>query len=362
MKIIKLLLIVLVTILLILAIRWATNRLPISDGVAPKQPVWVFKAPTRVDCSPSAEDSLVVFQTAKSTYVLESSTGAIRWEVDIPQNETSCYSPLIIDKYVIVETRKGDIAVLVRDTGEMVWKTSQGIAGNPVEDIKVSNGIVYVARYNSYLTAYALDSGEILWDKSVPDRSSLFLVPHNDKIILAAGELIRVYDAVSGKLVLEKHLETGIIKVVSDEKTLYLAVTQGDFVNLLAVDINSFESLWDISFRTYTNPAGAKLNLVNHVLYLSGDHISSISCSNGKLLWINKSLSDLGMSTVLDDKIFVPEWDSRLHILDASTGTEIGKISVSNFQFWTVGDSISPIKSGDLLIWNYSNRVFAYRP
>jgi outer membrane protein assembly factor BamB len=342
------------------------STLPISKGNLPKQPMWVFNADGRILCTPESYNSLVVFQTSLSAYAIDSSTGAIRWQVNIPGHQNSCASMLSNGPYLVLQDQNAGIVVLNAETGEVIWRKqfiSQVASNNfPIEDMKVNGGILYVARYNDSLTAYNFITGDIIWSVKVPDRSSLFVITHDNKIILAATNLIRVYDSGSGTLVFEKDIQTGIVSLTSDDKRLYLAITDADYVDIEAMDIQTLESYWKLPLLDFRNTADERLYLDNDILYLSGDYILSASPSTGKIFWANKSVANLGTPISMNNKIFVPEWQSQLLALDLHTGDEIGQIALPiNFP-WRYGNGQSPTKINNLLIWAISNRIFAYRP
>jgi len=160
------------------------------------EPIWAFKPQSTIFGSLLNDSSDLILQTSGSIYSLNVDSGKTLWQKEAlaTRSEDSASMKLSGDNLLMPE-KNGIIAVYSEKTGELIWKDSSNFENSWIEDIDVSSNTLYVARYSEYLTAYDLSNGEFLWDKVVPSRTSLYVMPDEDKVYLGTGESICAYGA-----------------------------------------------------------------------------------------------------------------------------------------------------------------------
>lgn len=339
---------------------------PESVGLFPHEPMWIFQAAERIIAAPVVvQDKWIIVRTAKGIYWLDAE-GMPLQRVEVSGSTClNCFNspPVLCGEWLLVPEGRHALSAFF-SMGALAWRVipSPGPYGGyipsnaPVESIACGEGIAYAARYNWDLTAYELLTGNVLWESSVPDRSTLSLATDGRIVYLGANIYIKAYDGFSGDLIWSEKMGTFVRSIQLVGKTLYVGLFKAPF---LAIDVDTRSIRWQADF-----PAGEYPFLIDgNIIYITNqEHLAAISREDGQVLWQRKlPNADLGTSVVAKGVLYIRDTGGYLYALEVSTGRELGGLKVqSDGPFIYLSDRGPAVVRNLLLVPFGDNRLLAY--
>jgi outer membrane protein assembly factor BamB len=313
------------------------------------EPVWVFKPQQRIVTSLLDDNSHLFIQTLDSIYSLDIHTGEILWQTGFRADPVYGTQMKVSGDILLVQGEHATVAAYSANSGKLLWQNRFTVYGWIV-DMAVNENNLYVARHSTYLTAYNLSNGNILWSQEVPDRNSLFVFAEKDKVYLGTSDLVRIYETqevIPGKLLQEHNLNGLVASMKKVENTLYVAYYKNENISFSALDINTFENRWSIQFVQLPNVSSINSMIVeNETLYATGDRVAAIALQDGKVLWISDKEISFKASAVSRDAIYALD-ETYLYAFDKSTGDEMERIPLPGISPLT---SLVQVKHSNLFI------------
>jgi outer membrane protein assembly factor BamB len=346
---------------------------PSARGDFPADPVWVYQADDRIVSTPVIQDSLVFLRTPKSIIALDPANGKQVWRVDshIPMqlNEGDLtIAPVVNEDYLVVAEEGSGLGVFSNRTGQLEWRTPGNktfdktpLIGS-IEAYAIAGDKLFVARNSTFLAAYDLNSGDILWGRRVPNKAILDVETDGDVVYLSASETLQGIDPSTGEVLWERDFASIITNILLDGNTLYVLLPFGS-ESLVALDLNTLQEIWSIASTEFNDEELRTILPAGDVLYFGGDRLYALSEGNGSKIWESEETGPLEQPLVIDNKVIVRNKDKELFLFEAGSGERIGSLGVRINTLQQRSPERSPAAFGDLLIVPFGDRrVFAYQP
>ncbi len=300
------------------------------------KPEWVYNAGERIISPPLAVGSLVMLQTTKSVRALDVSTGALRWEAEGPVDPNfylvEPYGGVMRSANGLLLTAKGGAPILALSiqTGRVVWQERpETTFDESVTDMQVSSDGVYVARYNSYLSAFDLRNGTLAWASRVPSRTQPQIFLMNDRVVLVAGNSLEIFDATWGTMLAEHTLDGLVDAAVLKGSILYLALFNGPY-SFEALNLESAMYLWRISREASESSMLSDISSItaeDKTLYASGLLLIAISAEDGQMLWATNPDGPLGVGVAQAGRVYARGY-RFVYGYDLKTGKETSSLPI----------------------------------
>jgi len=324
--------------------------------------VWKFDAQSAVVGSPIFDGNNVYIQTETDVLALKSSTGTMIWKTSVLRSsgDTDRHFLQIKDKILMVFRKESPALALSAETGDILWGNQP--IDRDVIDVSVYEDILYEARYSSFLTSYAIYSGNINWSSNVPSRTSLYIFPEKDVVYLGTSSGLLAFDAAKGQVMWEydlKGLAGGMAKV---NNILYLAFIKGE-CSFAAFDIQSLSYLWCIPKDNVSALSVINNVLVeNNVVYVSGNKLVAVSSDSGNLIWQSETRDNFGPPVLSNNQMYT-QGQSRIYEISLTTGKGESMFSYPNMYIisWMSRSNIAPVIINDLILITIKNNLYAYK-
>jgi outer membrane protein assembly factor BamB len=349
----KLLLILLVIAFAILIVRLNLRNNGLDDYFSSLQIVWKFKTSDPITSTPTVDGKRIFIRTINSVYALDSSTGLQLWQLKSLINSPLSLAPIAYGNYLIVPEADSRIAVFSADKGQLIWRTPviDPVLTHPaaidIEAIVAQNNNIYVARFGWALTAYRLESGEVLWEHDLAGRSNPNLAIDDKAIYLGVGPKLKALDLVNGNLLWEYEVGGYIGPMTIDENILF--VLDEEYSNVLAIDVNNHLLKWEDKLAA-NNFAFNCIQVQSDKVYVSSQSLIVLSKYSGQLMWQSKKTGPLECPVMNNDNIYVRNTNTSLFVFKGKLGEEIGKLRVSPNSTMKHEPNRSPVISNGLLI------------
>jgi outer membrane protein assembly factor BamB len=274
------------------------------------------------------------------------------------------------DDILLAQGRNATIMAYSANSGKLLWQ-NRFTNDYWIEDMGIFDNSLYVARHSTYLTAYNLNDGEILWSQRVPDRTSLFVFPDRETVYLGTSDSLRSYGVKTydgdylgpGRLLWEYSLDGLVDYMEKVDDTIYIAYYQDEGISFSAMDIKTFESKWNISYRQIPGILSIRSMVIeNDVLYATGDKIVAIATQNGKVLWASERKAAYKKSIISGNVIYAID-RSYLYTLDKNTGVEMGRVPLPGLPSlisFIQGSYTNLFINDDLVIIVSNGQVYCY--
>ncbi len=284
--------------------RGNVQRTGVYKSEAPplNKQLWKYTTPDGVDTAPVVGDGVASFMVNNhGLYVLDVSTGALRWNADGYK-----YPPTLVDG-LIYHTGNAGLRVQDIKTGQEKWVFRLEDAGAVASSPAIDHGVIYFGTSKGYF--YALDPAtkQQKWKIKIEDDLSTdpAIV---DGMIYVAGD---------------KYQITPGVDVINSERSLY------------ALDQQTGKQVWQF-IPPGTNDMPGRLGdpiVVDGVVYCASldygysgpGHLYALDSKTGKQLWSytpNQTLSFSDLLVVSDGLVYVVVNNGPLYAVDAKTGAE----------------------------------------
>lgn len=272
---------------------------------------------------------------------------------------------------LVVGTDEG-VQALDLYTGETLWTAPSFMA---VRNMVYDEGKVFARVEWSIFSAYDLETGQMLWQSGVDQRSEIYYDAHNQSLIAVPATFSGDYywlDPDSGKILRVKpgtiQIERMTTPIVENGKLYYGAfVMDAANATSLCVHPEYAESL-------YPGDMFYDLPLLNDVLYISTSlsvvAFDTVACQPR---WEYQPQGRLGRKrpevvsnpAVLNGVVYAIFSDATLRAIDQQSGMEVGYWQAERINYLRGGDQALPgvVVSGDVLIASFGNgQLYAFGP
>lgn len=221
---------------------------------------------------------------------------------------------------------------------------------------------LFVPRVSWYLSAYDINSGNVLWENRVPNKAILDVETDGNIVYLSTSETLRGIDPSTGEVLWEKDFGSLITKILLDGNTLYVILPFG-LESLVALDLNTLQEIWSVAATEFNDDEVRTIHSKGDVLYVGGDRLYALSKGNGSKICESEETGSLEQPLVIDNKVIVRNKDKELFLFEAGSGEKIGSLGVRTNTLQNRSPERSPVAFGNLLIVPFGDhRMFAYRP
>jgi outer membrane protein assembly factor BamB len=257
-------------------------------------------------------------------------------------------------------------------TGETLWTAPSLMS---VDNVAYGDGKVFVRVEWSIFSAYDLETGEMLWQSGVDQRSEIYYDAHNQSLIAVPATFSGDYywlDPDSGKILRVKpgtiQIERMTTPIVENGKLYYGAfVMDAASATSLCVHPEYAESL-------YPGDMFYDLPLLNEVLYISTSlsvvAFDTVACQPR---WEYQPQGSLGRKrpevvsnpAVLNGVVYAIFSDATLRAIDQQSGMEVGYWQADAVKYSFRDNSAIPgvVASNDMVIASFGNgQLYAFGP
>lgn len=259
--------------------------------------LWAKQLSHRLLSGPVVSDGVLAFGTNNASLLLLSrEDGHELWEASVSGDVLA--SPLLTKKRVIAKTIDGRVYAFDQSTGKKLWSLNHGapnlILRASSSPIKVGHWVI-VGFSDGKLDAIELDSGRVLWQRSIAYASG-------------SSDVERLIDIDTDP--------------VAEGHHLYLASYQGD-VGMMSMKTSEF--VWHKPISTYKN-----LALDDHAVYVVDSHdvVIAMNKQNGHTEWKQTALRarDATSAAHLGQYLIIADKTGYMHALDTQQGELVGRV------------------------------------
>ena len=196
------------------------------------------------------------------------------------------------------------------------YKSSSGIHSKTI----LADGVIYYITDNG--NAYALNdtSGSLIWNKKLPSKCSAPAISNEYVIFGCENKVVYGLDRQSGNRSWSEFIATPVkSNPTIKDNTVFIGDDRGF---IYALNAENGKTLWK---KKIGDNIKHPLYVVDEILYaISGNKLSSIDISDGKVNWYFTGDSDLTTSPNSYSKyLSIPSINKKVYFLDKDTGNRI---------------------------------------
>lgn len=264
------------------------------------------------------KDHLLYFSTRKGrVYCMDGQKREMVWQFDIPNPLT--YPPHIAENRIYVYDGK-NILYSLNLEGKLVWETE--LADRLTSGISASGTQVFIGSEKGLLYSLSAENGKEIWQFQAGGAIHSNIVIWRDTVLFGCEDH-HVYFVDKNGRIRGKHDTGGNTggTLTVDEDLLFFGTEDK---SLHCVNLNRIKTKWKIRSggATFVPPIVAG----NRVFFLCWNCVLySINKKNGTILWWNSVPSrSFYRVIVIEDKVVVSSFSSKLVCFDAETGEDKG--------------------------------------
>ena len=333
------------------------------------EPIWFSNIGEQIISPPLVYNSQIFFQTVNALYAIDLHTQKLIWRSDALADELHIVPLVISDGIIIVQGKNGTVMAFSEETGGLLWEnrlrvyhgTEAALSDAWIEDAEIYNGIVYIARYSTSLTAYDLHNGEIHWSADVPDRTILVILLDSKNVFLTTSKSIIQFDSESGRMLHQRVLSTLIHYAIKYDDVFYFAMSSDEGISVFALNARTLDEKWARPSKELSLSEFSGMIIDNDVLYISGDRLIAVSARNGQLLWSGELKSHYGPPVVSGEKVYIQD-RANIYAYDKVLGVLIGRLPVYSDIPWTFRPNVKPtVVDGLLIVPSKGGHIYGYK-
>lgn len=292
------------------------------DDLTNEKVTWEFTTADSIVSSPVNNKDLIFVRTKEFVYAIDPLNGDEIWKTESPSDETPFLAPIVYEGFLIVPESNSHISVFSATSGETIWKSSAILPNftSPnnigIRSFIVQDGILYVARFNWKLTAYTIESGDILWEYDTYSRSDPYLASNKNGIYLGLGSKVVALNPRNGELLWEYQI--GYAGPLDADTTSLFVL---DHENLVLSSINLINQ--SVQWETILLVEDFEFNCIvldSENIYISAKELIKVSKTDGKVLWQTEYTGRLECPIVFEEKIYIRNTTDKFFVFDKATG------------------------------------------
>jgi outer membrane protein assembly factor BamB len=310
-----------------------------------------------------------------------------KWSVHLDRSVVAL--TIVDDKTFLVRTQDSLNALDVK-TGRDIWHQSLSWQGVPERAI-TGNEMVYVVDGKG-VKAFNQADGVLIWQQPVyGGASALVMDVSKEVLVVGDGSFLNIYDATQGMLLRKEPACRGVeqayisgnelytpcdgvwgVNIVSGQDSwwekgegligytgysdgvMYYSPAQSFIV---AFDLNHWKELWRVSMEI----DGFERFVVSsdYLFFTDFSKLCVFKRTDGQELWCN-SVSYPQNPTAIGETVYVFNGNQKeITAFELLTGKQIGKLKMTNFNFFTIYRQLMT-SSNDILLFASGRDVFAF--
>ena len=295
----------------------------------------------------TANNNMVIARTISTLYGIDSKTGRNLWQHKFSWQLGA--EPPVTKNGVVYATDKDTIWALNQMSGAVLW--SQHISSTSwVTD--ASKDILTV-QMGEYIKAYDAITGELKWSEPTCRGNAKAYIGNYDVFFPCSG--IKAINITTGNLSWREKQDNWRGGYVDySDNVIYYSPSPS---NIVAFDLQTKLVLWN-------QPAKingiVRLQVIGTSLFVyDGSRVCRFQKNSGSLLWCFNILSPQN-PVLLGNVIYIFNGSQdEIYALDLSTGHEIGKLTINNFNYFIVYRLLMATTE-DSLLFASQNEVFMF--
>jgi outer membrane protein assembly factor BamB len=342
---------------------------PIKTGVFVRDPIWSRTIDDIITASPARVQNRLFLRTTNAICALNATTGNQLWCTPSESTTPLSLPPYTSEGLLIIPEKDSYLSVIRQEDGVILWRSAKidtgfvSLDNIEIQAVAFTDDMVYVARFNWKLTAYALKDGQMIWEQKMPGRTNPHLTTDGKTVYLGAGHNLNAYDTETGVLEWQIEMEGYIGQILFDHEKETLFVADASNTSILAITPNNQQIKWERKLPVSNEIGFGCLKKFDDNLIISAEEVTVISASDGRSVWQSEKLGNLECPVVIDNRMFIRNTDTLLFAFDLKTGHELGRLTVQANTPMLHEPNRSPVVVDQLLIVPVeSTRVSAFHP
>ncbi len=330
--------------LIILGIASITLWLKVNNDIASislEAPKWTikFEEDERIVSQPSFINDELYLQTNQRIYVYKPIDGTLLWAAEIPFEEIVAgfgenVRLIKDDTKLVVQSQRNLISVFDSDNGSLIWSSSYPAGFHNrypddttfVTDTSVIDDSLLVARHNTVLTAYNINTGKAIWQSEIPLRTSLKIMPTNNKVYVRTLDTILVYELSNGTLLQTYSLPGDNLSYYLAENMVYLTFDNGNCV-IASLKLENLLLDWCVGRESKLGSYYHIGMVDNEYIYAYGDSLVALDRLTGKIAWNVPAKREFQSMTELNGYIYAVD-AGCLDIFDKHNGARVKRLKI----------------------------------
>jgi outer membrane protein assembly factor BamB len=344
----------------LITIRLMNGFRPSIVGHLNMEPKWKahFKYP--IVGNIIADDNQVYVLTLDKVYGIEQSYGKINWEFSLPASLAGGNYIAIKGGKVIVTTGDGTLTAINSSSGKLIWqnKSKGGVNSSnySAHSLLLINNIAIVTYISINITAYDIQTGAILWQIPLPDRTNIFIATDNNSLFVSEEYSLFAFDLRSGGVLWKLDFDSIIGPIIVEENRIYLLQRSGT-MRIISIDSHNKNIIWDNSvFAVYINKF-PEIYMDKDNVYIVGEKIYMISKTTGSLVWSSEKISSYKQLAYYNSVVMSTNDNGTVDFFDKLNGALLGHIK---YPLSINTNGVTPIISGDKIFVTWINQIYTY--
>jgi outer membrane protein assembly factor BamB len=238
--------------------------------------------------TPATGDGLVFTVSEQAIEARDGATGETRWRTSLPGGAAA---PLYYDTgWLIASTTAGDLAAFRASDGTLVWRRQLGAPVIATPGPALDS--LFLPLADNRLVALKLDTGETLWEQTVPAPIAALLALDDQLVFGTTSKEVVSVELRRGRQRWSRRLGGDMAGVpVADDKRIYYATRDN---MLWAVDRKTGNLRWNTSLSS--RPAGGPLPFKDALLMpLVSSQIVGFNTQTGKPAITAAAAGEIGL-------------------------------------------------------------------
>ena len=285
-----------------------------------------------ITSNPVSDNEFTYVRTVDALYAINNSSGEQVWRAISEGDSPLALQPVLAENYIIVPEKYSRIAAFSLVSGDLLWRspeiapvfTSAELVN--IEAIAAEENVAYVARFNWGITAYSLQSGNVIWDYDLQGRSNSYIALGEELVIIGSGDKITALHKHDGMFLWEIEINNGYVGPIVLDGDILIATDEKNS-KLFLIDIKRRS----VILETNLNIEPYEINCVfghNEAIFISAQNLVLVAKESGQVVWKSKYVGRLECPIVWRDILIVRSKKTSLFFVNRNTGDVIGEYMV----------------------------------